>query len=123
MKIVNFEEIRAWQAARELTNLVYEVTKKNRDFSKDHVLSRQIQDAAGAIMHNIAEGFDAGYDNEFIRFLRIARRSATEVQSQLHLAFDLKYISKIEFDTIYENATKTKKLINAFITYLKKPKK
>ena len=81
MKIVNFEEIRAWQAARELTNLVYEVTKKNRDFSKDHVLSRQIQDAAGAIMHNIAEGFDAGYDNEFIRFLRIARRSATEVQS------------------------------------------
>ena len=38
--------------------------------------------------HNIAEGFDAGYDKEFARFLRIARRSATEVQSQIYLTLD-----------------------------------
>jgi four helix bundle protein len=122
MTINNFEDIRAWQAARELTNLVYEAVLHNQAFRGDYVLSRQIQDAAGGVMHNIAEGFGAGYNKEFLRFLRIARRSATEVQSQLYLALDRKYISQEEFDQIYNKATKTKKLINAFITYLKNPK-
>lgn len=71
-------------------------------------------------MHNIAEGFDAGYDKEFTRFLRLARRSATEVQSQLYLAFDQNYISQEDFDRIYKKTIDTKKLINAFIAYLKK---
>lgn len=44
-------------------------------------------------MHNIAEGFDSGMDAEFIRFLKMARRSASEVQSELYLALDRKYIA------------------------------
>jgi four helix bundle protein len=39
-------------------------------------------------MANIAEGFDAGSDAEFIRFLGYARRSASEVQSHLYIALD-----------------------------------
>jgi len=35
-------------------------------------------------MRNIAEGFDSGTNPEFIRFLKIARRSASEVQSELY---------------------------------------
>ncbi|MBW1850480.1 MAG: four helix bundle protein [Deltaproteobacteria bacterium] len=58
MKIECFEDIEAWQLARELTRKVYRLMKKTR-FAKDYGLKRQIQDAAGSSMHNIAEGFDS----------------------------------------------------------------
>ena len=74
-------------------------------------------------MHNIAEGFDAGYDTEFVRFLKLARRSATEVQSEAYLAMDRKYIIQEEFQAIYNKATEVKKLINSFIGYLNSSKK
>jgi four helix bundle protein len=70
-------------------------------------------------MHNIAEGFDAGSDSEFIRFLGYARRSATEVQSQLYIARDQGYIVQVQFDSIYSKATDVKKLINGFVRYLR----
>jgi len=58
MKIERFEDIEAWQLARELTRKVYRLTKKPV-LTKDYGLKRQIQDAAGSSMHNIAEGFDS----------------------------------------------------------------
>jgi len=67
MKIERFEDIEAWQPveslrverlARELTQKVYRLTKKS-EFARDYGLKRQIQDAAGSSMHNIAEGFDS----------------------------------------------------------------
>jgi len=67
-----------------LARKVYRLTKKP-GLAKDYVLKRQIQDAAGASMHNIAEGFDSDTNAEFIRFLRYAKRSCTEVQSELYL--------------------------------------
>jgi hypothetical protein len=47
-----------------------------------------VASAAASVMANIAEGFDAGSDAEFIRFLGYARRSASEVQSHLYIALD-----------------------------------
>ena len=93
MKIERFEDIEAWQPveslqverlAYELTRKVYRLTKKP-GFAKDYGLKRQIQDAAGSSMHNIAEGFDSETNAEFIRFLRYAKRSCTEVQSELYV--------------------------------------
>ncbi len=78
MKIEHFEDIEVWQLARELTSKVYRLTKKT-NFEKDYGLKRQIQEAAGSAMHNIAEGFDSETNAEFIRFLRYAKRSGTEV--------------------------------------------
>jgi len=121
VKIEKFEDIRAWQQARELTNLVYDLTEKG-NFVKDYRLRDQIQGAAGSIMHNIAEGFDDGSDVEFIRFLKYARRSASEVQSEIYLALDRKYITPQDFQQVYDMATTTKKSINAFIAYLRKSK-
>ena len=59
-------------------------------------------------MHNIAEGFDSGSNPEFIRFMKMARRSASEVQSQLYLALDRKYITTEELKTSYDIATEGK---------------
>jgi len=81
MKLERFEDIEAWQPARELTRKVYRLTKKTR-FAKDYGLKRQIQDAVGSSMHNIAEGFDSETNGEFMRFLRYANRSCMEDQSE-----------------------------------------
>ena len=119
MKIEQFEDIEAWQLARELARKVYRLTKKPR-FAKDYGLKRQIQDAAGSSMHNIAEGFDSETNAEFIRFLRYAKRSCTEVQSELYLALDEEYISTDEFKDVYEQARRTRAAVYGFIKYLKK---
>ncbi len=61
-------------------------------------------------MHNIAEGFDSGSNREFGRFLRMSRRSASEVQSQLYLALDRRYISEKEKTHAYDLCTEVKKI-------------
>jgi len=78
--IKNFEDLIAWQKARELAGYVYELTSHDK-FSRDFGLRDQIQRAATSVMHNVAEGFESGSDPEFVRFLKMARRSAGEVQS------------------------------------------
>ena len=117
MKIVRFEDIEAWQLARELTRKVYELTKKPK-FSRDFGLKRQIQEAAGSSMHNIAEGFDSETNPEFIRFLRYAKRSCTEVQSELYVALDQQSITDAEFQDVYDHAGRTRAAIRGFIKYL-----
>lgn len=69
-------------------------------------------------MRNIAEGFDAGRDTEFRRFLNYSLRSATETQSQLYTALDQSYIGQVEFEELYLLAGKTKADIRKFIEYL-----
>jgi four helix bundle protein len=118
-KVKRFEDLICWQKARQLTNLVYDLTG-HPEFAKYIRLRGQIRDAAGSIMHNIAEGFDAGSNPEFIRFLKMARRSASKVQSQLYLALDRKYITTEELKTAYDLATEAKRLINEMIAYLRK---
>lgn len=117
MKIERFEDIEAWQLARELTRKVYRLTKKSR-FAKDYGLKGQIQDAAGSSMHNIAEGFDSEANAEFIRFLRYAKRSCTEVQSELYVAVDEQYVTAAEFRDVYDHAGRTRAAIRGFINYL-----
>jgi four helix bundle protein len=118
-KIERFEDLQSWQKARRLANAVYELTRQPA-FAKDFELRDQIRDAAGSVMHNIAEGFDSGTRAEFVRFLKIARRSASEVQSELYLALDQKYITAEQLKATYDLATESKRLINGMIAYLRK---
>ncbi|MBW1862656.1 MAG: four helix bundle protein, partial [Deltaproteobacteria bacterium] len=74
----------------------------------------------GSSMHNIAEGFDSETNVEFIRFLRYAKRSCTEVQSELYVALDEDYISTEEFKDTYEQARRTRAAVRGFINYLRK---
>ena len=117
MRIERFEDIEAWQLARELARRVYGLTKKAK-FARDFGLKGQIQDAAGSSMHNIAEGFDSETNPEFVRFLRYAKRSCTEVQSELYVALDNQYITNNEFQGVYDHAGRTRAAIRGFIKYL-----
>jgi four helix bundle protein len=120
--IQRFEDLQSWQKARQLANAIYALSDLP-GFAKDFQLRDQIRDAAGSVMHNIAEGFDSGSDPEFIRFLKIARRSASEVQSELYLALDRKYINPNSLKVAYDLATEAKRLINGMIAYLRKQAK
>ena len=117
MRIHRFEDIEAWQLARELTRMVYRLTKKG-NFAKDYGLKGQIQQAAGSAMHNISEGFDSESNAEFIRFLRYSKRSCTEVQSELYVALDESYITADEFRQTYDHAARTRAAVRGFIKYL-----
>jgi four helix bundle protein len=70
-------------------------------------------------MANVAEGFDAASNREFVKFLGYALRSGTEVQSHLYVALDQGYVEQGRFDSLQEHATKVKNLIGGFIRYLR----
>jgi len=117
MKITRFEDIEGWQLARELSKMVYGLTRFET-FSRDFGLVDQIRRASGSVMHNIAEGFDAGSNAEFTKFLRYAQRSCTEVMSELYVALDQNYITQADFDKAYQQAIHTHAKIGGFIAYL-----
>ena len=117
MKLERFEDIEAWKSARKLMNLVYDATKTGV-FNDDRDLKQQMRRASVSSMANIAEGFDAGSDSEFQRFLRMAQRSPTEVQSHLYVALDQRYLDQNSFDALYGQARETRRLIGGFSKYL-----
>ena len=120
--MIQFEELKSWQEARELTNKIYKITTKS-PFSRDYGLKDQIRRASSSIMLNIAEGFDSGTDPQFIKFLYYAFRSCSEVQSILYICLDNQYLNKTDFEYLYEKARTIKKLCSGLIRYLNKEKK
>ena len=100
-KIRRFEDLAVWQKARDLSVAIYQMTAQGQ-FGRDYELRSQIRRAAVSVMSNIAEGFDRYSRAEFRQFLSIARGSASEVRSQLHLALALGYITQPEFDQLNE---------------------
>jgi four helix bundle protein len=114
-----FEQIEAWQKARELTNDIYSVTKRGL-FSKDFELRAQIRSASVSIMSNIAEGFERNGTAEFVQFLAIAKGSAAEVASQLYVALDQQYIDTEEFDRLSALTTETGRKIGSLMSYLRR---
>jgi len=121
VKIERFEDIKAWQEARDLVKRVYRATSGD-SFKMDYRLRDQIQGAAVSSMCNIAEGFDSQSDSEFVRYLGYARQSASEIQSHLYVAIDCGYLSDDEFNEAYQKADAVKSLICGFIRYLKNNK-
>lgn len=117
-QIERFEDIKAWQKARDLVKMIYSITTENLAFNKDFALKDQIRRASLSVMSNIAEGFARRTDKDFARFLHIALGSVTEVQSQIYVALDLGYITERIFKEVYESASETAKLLNGFLRYL-----
>ena len=105
-KFTIFEDLIAWQKARELTKEIYRVTTAG-NFEKDFCLLRQIQRASVSIMSNIAEGFDRAGRAEFHQYLAIAKGSCAEVRAQLYVANDIGYISNEELDKLKKTNRRT----------------
>ena len=113
--IQTFEEILAWQKARELTREVYRALKK----CDDRGFKDQIQRASVSVMSNIAEGFESGTKQEFLNYLYIAKGSAGEVRAQLYAALDIGYLNPETFKLLNSLALSCSRLIANFIKGLK----
>jgi len=111
MKIKRFEDIIAWQKARELTLEVYRTFSKNKDFgSRDQILRSMI-----SVSNNIAAGFERMGTKEFKKFLFISKGSCAELRSMLDIALDLKYISRERHRGLYSNALEISKILSGLI--------
>ena len=112
-----FEDIDAWQKARELTKAIYAMTNAGH-FARDFGLKDQIRRASVSIMSNIAEGFGRGGNKEFIQFLSTAKGSAAEVQAQLYVALDAGYINQEQFQELHSETEATARMIGGLLRYL-----
>lgn len=80
-----FEELKVWQKAKELTNLIYQLSSSG-SFARDFGLKDQMRRAAVSVMSNIAEGFESQTQALFIQFLGRAKGSVGELRAQLYIA-------------------------------------
>lgn len=112
-----FEDIEAWQKARELTKAIYALSNDGQ-FARDFGLRDQIRRASVSIMSNIAEGFGRGGNKEFMQFLSTAKGSASEVQAQLYVALDAGYINQDQFQKLYSETEATARMIAGLLRYL-----
>jgi four helix bundle protein len=117
-KIEKFEDIIAWQKARELTKEIYKCTRSG-EFARDYGLKDQIRRASVSAMANVAEGFERGGDKEFIQFLSTSKGSCGEVKSHLYVALDQAYVTPIAFDQLYGQASEVSRLLSGFMAYLR----
>lgn len=117
-KVERFEDLKIWQLARELCQIIHKLTIKDL-FSKDFKLVGQINGSSGSIMDNIAEGFERDGNKEFIQFLTFSKGSCGETRSQLYRALDYQYITQDEFDVAYKMTLEESKMLKSFIQYLK----
>ena len=116
-KIERYEDIQAWQRARELNAGIYKITKQGH-FAKDFSLRDQIRRSAISIMANIAEGYGRKSNKEFANFLNMAHGSAAEVQCHLYSALDQDYISPEDFQIMYDKVEEVSKMIQGLMNYL-----
>ncbi len=108
-----FQNILAWQKAHELVLLIYEITKS---FPKNEIfgLISQFQRAAVSIPANIAEGYKRLSSTEKLRFYNIAQGSLEECRYYMILSYDLKYITKENYDIMANKLEETSKMLNSY---------
>ncbi len=117
-RIERFEDIIAWQKARELTKHVYACTKVG-SFSRDFGLKDQIQRASVSTMSNIAEGYERDGNKEFLQFLSNSKGSCGEVRSDLYVALDQNYITRSTFDQLYGESIEVARVISGFMSSIR----
>jgi four helix bundle protein len=116
-KITRFEEIEAWQTARELTRQIYELTNAGQ-FARDFGLRDQMRRASVSIMSNIAEGFESRTPALFVEYLGRAKASAGELRAQLYVAQDVGYLDQSQYEQTHELVDKCSRQLSKFMTYL-----
>jgi four helix bundle protein len=114
-----FEDLEIWQAARELSVSIIEISNRT-ELKNDFRLRDQIKNSSSSIMDNSAEGFERDGNMEFRQFLSIEKGSSGETRSQLYRLYDNGYIDNEELLELTEACETLSKRIANFIGYLNK---
>lgn len=111
----HFEDLQIWQKALDLYEITFELGRHPDGLHWRNQMHR----ASLSISNNIAEGFDSEYRAEFIRFLRIAKRSCAEVRSMIHAGMRVKLVSQEEGQKIILDCRHLSVMIHKFSKSLK----
>jgi four helix bundle protein len=113
----NFRNLEVWNKAHQSALSVYNCTST---FPRKEVfgLTNQMRRAAVSIPSNIAEGCGRGSDAELGRFLQIAMGSASELEYQIILSNDLKYLKKEAYNKLTDKIIEIKKMLSSLIKKL-----
>lgn len=120
-KVERYEDLVAWQKARELTRVIYRATMEP-GFARDFRLVDQIRAASVSVMSNIAEGFERGSSAEFLRFVHIAKGSCAELRTQLYVALDAGYLDQARFEGLHAAAEEVARLLGGLRVSLQRRK-
>ena len=112
--LTKFEDLEAWKAARELTNMVYALCRRE-PLARDYGLADQLRRAAVSVMNNVAEGWESLHVAEKLQFYNIARRSCGEVRSMSYVLIDNRYASASEQELLSVACVRTGKLASGLI--------
>ena len=120
-KIKTYRDLIVWSKSIDFVTMVYELTRK---YPKDELygLTLQIRRCAISIPSNIAEGYGQRSTQDYIRFLQIAMGSLYEIQTQIQISLNLKFISQIDYNSIYEKSRQIEILLRSLIGKIKSSK-
>ena len=113
-----FRDLLIWQKSMVLVTEIYTLSNK---FPNEEVysLTSQLRRSAISVPSNIAEGYGRNGNKDYLKFLNIAIASLFEMQTQLEIAFNLKYITQLQFNKTYEESRETERMISSFIKKIK----
>ena len=113
----SFRELTVWKKSIQLTILVYELT---RSFPREEIygLTSQMRRAAVSVASNIAEGSARGTKREFRQFVKLARGSNCELQTQLVIARELQLGDRSKCDALDALTVEVGKMLSALAEYL-----
>lgn len=113
-----FRDLLIWQKSMRFVTDIY---NESKSFPKEETfgLTSQIRRSAVSIPSNISEGFGREGVKDYLRFLNIAIASLYELQTQLEIAFNLKYIEKNKFDKLYALSREIERMLSSFIRSIK----
>jgi len=117
MKIKNFRDLEVWQLGKEIVLDVYRVTK---DFPKEEMygLVSQMRRAAVSIPSNVAEGFNRKHNPEYRQLLYVALGSCAELETQIEVAHDLRFLSTGDRDKVLEKLDHESRMLRNLIKRL-----
>lgn len=116
-EVKDYKDLLIWQKGIQIVKLVY---TSLQDFPKDEIfgLQNQMKRSAVSIPSNIAEGWGRSSTQSYIQFVRIARGSLLELETQLIIAKELNFISDEKYNAIAGLITEESKMLNAFLKKL-----
>lgn len=118
-KITSYKDLLVWQKAITLVKEVYLLTKKLPEDEK-FGLTSQMRRCSVSIPSNIAEGWGRNATKSYVQFLRIARGSLLELETQVIICKELTYISNDNYNEINNLIVEESKMLNALTKAINK---
>ncbi|MBZ5549813.1 MAG: four helix bundle protein [Acidobacteriia bacterium] len=113
-----YRELVAWQKAMKFVTEIYAATQRFPSEER-YGLTNQLRRAAVSIPSNIAEGQARFSQKEFHHFLSQARGSLVEIETQLLIARELKYLQPAKADSLLAAADELGRVLNGLIASIK----